>query len=464
MTRCFRLALSWLCVALVAIAGTAQPGPAPRRNILLLIGDDHGLEAGCYGNPVIRTPHLDRLAREGVRFANAFSTVASCSPSRSVIYTGLFIHTNGQYGLAHPPHKQSTGRQIPSLPALLNARGYRTAVIGKLHVEPPEVYPFGQVLPSAGGNRDVATMAQRARQFFAASDQPFCLVVGFSDPHRAGAGFANDRTFPEVETIRYRPEEVIVPPFLPDSPEVRRDLAEYYTAVSRLDQGIGSMIRALEETGKLDETLVIYTSDNGMPFPGAKTNLYDAGIHLPLIVRAPEQRERGVVNEAMVSWVDLLPTLLEWAGVPPPTGLPGRSLLPILATRRPAGWDTIFASHVFHEITMYYPMRAIRTRQHKLIWNLAHELPFPHASDLWGSPTWQHIRRRADGRMGSRTVAQYLQRPEFELYDVVADPHELRNLAGDPACASVLADLRTRLRQWMEETRDPWLQPIQRER
>ena len=267
-----------------------------------------------------------------------------------------------------------------------------------------------------------------------------------------------------METIRYRPEEVIVPPFLPDSPEVRRDLAEYYTAVSRLDQGIGSMIRALEETGKLDETLVIYTSDNGMPFPGAKTNLYDAGIHLPLIVRAPEQRERGVVNEAMVSWVDLLPTLLEWAGVPPPTGLPGRSLLPILATRRPAGWDTIFASHVFHEITMYYPMRAIRTRQHKLIWNLAHELPFPHASDLWGSPTWQHIRRRADGRMGSRTVAQYLQRPEFELYDVVADPHELRNLAGDPACASVLADLRTRLRQWMEETRDPWLQPIQRER
>ena len=435
-----------------------QPSDAaatPRRNVLLLIGDDHGLDAGCYGNRVIKTPNIDRLAGEGVRFSHAFSTVASCSPSRSVILTGLFVHTNGQYGLAHAEHKQSTYANVRSLPRILRENGYRTGVIGKLHVIPPEVYPFEQQL---SGGRNVYEMAEKAREFFAAKDDgPFFLLIGYVDPHRAGRGFANDQNYRNVQKVSYNPVDVIVPPYLPDLPEVRRDIADYYESVSRLDQGIGFALKALEETGKAKETLVIYLSDNGMPFPGAKTNLYDAGIHLPLIVRSPAQTKRGVVNNAMVSWVDVAPTILDWTGIKPPDNLPGRSILPILEQQNPQGWDTIFASHIFHEITMYYPMRVVRTRRHKLIWNLAHELPYPFASDLWGSPTWQTILRGKVKMMGQRPTNVFLHRPEYELYDLDKDPHELKNVANDPSYAPVLSDLRARLRKMMEETKDPWM-------
>jgi N-sulfoglucosamine sulfohydrolase len=376
----------------------------------------------------------------------------------------LFVHTNGQYGLAHANHKQSTHADVRSLPRILRENGYRTGVMGKLHVIPPETYPFEGQSPGAQGNRGVSEMAEKAREFFSAKDdRPFFLLIGFSDSHRARQGFANDQTYKGVQQISYKPSDVIVPPYLPDLPDVRQDLAEYYESVSRLDQGIGFVLKALEETGKANETLVIYLSDNGMPFPGAKTNLYDAGVHLPLIVRSPAQTKRGVVNHAMVSWVDITPTILDWAGIKPSADLPGRSILPVLEQQNPQGWDTIFASHVFHEITMYYPMRVIRTRRHKLIWNLAHELPYPFASDLWGSPTWQTILRGNVKMMGQRPTNAYLHRPEYELYDLDKDPHELKNVANDSAYAPVLSDLKARLRKMMEETKDPWVVKFQHE-
>jgi N-sulfoglucosamine sulfohydrolase len=448
-----------------AVAGMAEaPRPAARRSVLLVIADDQARGAfGAYGNPVIRTPSLDRLAAEGVRFTRAFATVASCSPSRATLLTGLHTHTHGQYGLAHATHNQHSFDSVKSLPALLRGR-YRTGIIGKDHVKPDSVYPFEVRLTSGfRGNRDVAEMARRAREFFTADDRPFFLVVGYSDPHRAGeprsgwGGFANDQDYAGIERITYRPEDVIVPPFLPDQPEVRAELAEYYQAVSRLDQGVGLLLRALEESGRAGETLVVYLSDNGMPFPGAKTTLYDAGIFLPLVVRAPPPGPRGVVNEALVSWIDVAPTVLDWTATPPPEGLPGRSLLPVLGQERPPGWDTVYASHQMHEITMYYPMRAIRTRTHKLIWNLAHELSYPHASDLWHSPTWQGILRRGDGKMGRRSVEAYLRRPEYELYDLAADPDETRNLAGEPALAALREELKARLLQMLAASGDPWV-------
>jgi len=441
-----------------------------RRNVVLLISDDQGRDVvGAYGNAVIKTPHQDRLAAEGVRFTNAFATVASCSPSRATIFTGMYQHANGQYGLAHATHNQHTFDNVEGLPRLLAKAGYRTAIIGKDHVKPLDVYGFRERIPGAQGNRGVAEMAAKAREIFAAKDErPFFLAIGYSDPHREGrgaersghgewGGFGNDRKYNGVESVKYQPSEVRVPAYLPDQPEVRRELAEYYEAVSRLDQGIGLVMKALRETGQLDNTLVIYLSDNGIPFAGAKTNLYDAGLHLPLIVRSPDQTRRGIVNNAMVSWVDIAPTILNWAGVPVPTGVSGRSFLPILEEENPAGRNTIFGSHTMHEVTMYYPMRAIRTREYKLIWNVAHELEYPHADDLWHSPTWQGILRRKDGRMGRRTVEAYLRRPQYELYDVRRDADEITNLAADPKHGPVLMELRARLRKMMEETKDPWV-------
>ncbi len=430
-----------------------------RRNVLLLVADDHGRgDLGCYGHPTLKTPNLDRIARNGVRFDYAFSTVASCSASRSVIYSGLHNHTNGQYGHQHSFHNQHTHDWVRGVPALLNDRGYRTGIINKFHVQPEENYPFGEIITRGVHGRDTFTMAEKAREFITTeTDRPFFLVIGYSDPHRDWVS-SNSREYPGIEPADYGPGDAVIPPFLPDRPEVRGEFAQYYRSVSRLDQGVGHVLDHLEESGRADDTMVIYISDNGIPFPGAKTTLYDPGIHMPMLMTAPGRSRPGSVCNAMVSFVDIVPTILDWTGTPGPDyGLPGRSILPVLDGENPSGWDEIYASHTFHEITMYYPMRAIRTRRYKYLLNLAHQLPFPFASDLHASPTWQGILERGDTMMGLRRVEDYINRPREELYDLEHDPNETVNLAGDSSHAAVLDDLRGRMRDFQERTDDPWV-------
>lgn len=435
-------------------------GRSKARNVVLIVVDDQGYQVGCYGDPVVKTPNLDALAAEGTIFTNAFCTSASCSASRSVILTGLYNHANGQFGHAHEPHNFHTFRWVRSLPLLLSEAGYRTCLIGKFHVQPEEVYRFEQYLNRGipGGSRNPVAMAEKAKEFILQDDpRPFFLYFCPSDPHRAAKGFANDRDYPGVRKIVYDPDEIPVPPWLPDYPETRAELAEYYTAISRLDQGIGRLIEVLKETGHWEETLIIYLSDNGPPWPGAKTTLYEPGVRLPLIVRSPDQRRRGVRCNALVTWADIAPTILEFTGAKPPDyPLHGRSFLSILEEDDPEGWDEVFLSHTFHEVTMYYPMRAIRTRRYKLILNLAHWLPYPFASDLYACETWQAALRRGDERFGRRPIRAYIHRPRYELYDLENDPDEVVNLADDPKHADILEELKGKLRRWQEETNDPW--------
>lgn len=426
------------------------------KNVLLIIADDLGRELGCYGDEDARTPNIDRLASEGTRFANAFASVASCSPSRSTILTGMHAHQNGQYGLAHPPHAQQTFEWVQSLPKLLNDAGYRTGIIGKNHVRPKSVYPYGKELgPAHGDTRSPSGMSEAARQFISAGDAPFFLLMGFVDPHRAGSTFATkDKKNDDYAEVRFDPQTLTVPAYLPDTPEVRKDLAAYYQAIARLDECVGRTLKVLEETGHREDTLVIFVSDNGMPFPGAKTTVYDAGVHLPLIVRQPGAS--GNINAAMVSFLDILPTILEWTGAAGPTyELSGQSLLGQLSKTDDTERDHAFSSYIFHEIDMYYPMRSIRTRQHRLIWNLAHQLPFPSAGDIAGSPSHESIRKT--GKAGGRRVEDYFHRPEFELYDIQNDPDELKNLANDPAQGETLEKLKGKILQMMRQTKDPWL-------
>jgi N-sulfoglucosamine sulfohydrolase len=448
-------------LAVLALGPAAGAAEQPRRNVVLLIADDLGFELGCYGNKVIKTPHIDALAKDGVRFSHGFAAVSSCSPSRASLYSGLHTHQSGQYGLAHAAHNFFTRADVKSLPGLLGPAGYRTGIIGKIHVQPHSVYPFDEeITANLGGNRDVAAMARAARKFIAdAGSKPFFLVMGYGDPHRSAQNFGNERAYPGVPEVRYDPKDVIVPHFLPDRPEVRQDLAEYYQSVSRLDHGVGLLLDALKETGQADSTLIIFLSDNGIPFPGAKTTLYDPGVHLPLIVSLPGLKKRGLVNSNLVSWVNVAPTILDWAGVKPPPALRERSFLPILELARAeeGTWDVIFGSHQCHEVTMYYPMRMIRTRTHKYILNLAHKLDYPIAADLYGSLTWQAILKHDVKMLGDRPVKDFLERPREELYDLIKDPHEIRNVAGDGAYADVLKDLRARLRAWQEKTNDPWV-------
>lgn len=453
-----RTLLKGMAGAAAASATAARGAAAGRqRNVLLLISDDQGLDLGCYGTPVA-TPRIDRLAREGTRFSHAFAAVSSCSPSRAVIHTGLYGHQNGMYGLQHDVHHQSLLDGIETLPSLLRRAGYATALVGKKHIGPDKAFPFeAELVPERSGIRDVREMAVAAASFIrSTSDRSFFLTVAYSDPHRAATDYGNDRAWPGVKPVRYDPAKVHIPQHLPDIPAVRQDLAEYYESLSRLDSGVGMLLDLLADSGRADDTLVVFLSDNGRPFPGAKTNLYRPGLHLPLILRAPGSA--ASVNDAMVSWTDIAPTVLDWAGVPLPSySLSGQSLLPILGKAGDPARDAVFASHEFHEINQYYPMRAIHTRTHSYILNLAHPLDYPIAGDVAGSPSWKAIAADPAIPLGKRSQAAYLRRPAEELYDLTHDPDELVNLAADPAYADVRDTLRARLLEMRKTTRDPWL-------
>jgi len=454
--------------ALVSTRAFARKNDRP--NVVLIVSDDHGLETlGCYGNPVIKTPNLDALAAEGVRFTNAFCTTASCSASRSVILSGMYNHANGQYGHQHSYHHFISFPNVKSLPVLLTEAGYRTGRIGKYHVAPDEVYKFDVAL--RGNSRSPVEMADNCREFInGETDKPFFLYYCTSDPHRGGGvanelpgkpdRFGNQRqgAYPGVDEVRYDPKDVVVPPFLPDLPECRAELAQYYQSVSRVDQGVGRLMQVLKQAGKYDNTVVMYISDNGVAFPGAKTTLYEPGMNLPCIVRDPRQRNKGIACDALVNFADLAPTMLDFAGaLPGKNSLQGRSFKSVLNQQHATGWDETYASHTFHEITMYYPMRVVRQRRYKLIWNIAHGLDYPFASDLWASSTWQAAIKGGNKYYGKRTVEAYLHRPKFELYDLENDPHEVDNLADDPHHQRVLTELKTRLKAFQKRTKDPWI-------
>lgn len=445
-------------VAAPALSAFAQAVKGSYRNVLLLIADDHSPIAGCYGNPAIATPNVDRLASQGVRFTQAYCTTASCSASRSVVLTGLQNHTNGQFGHAHEPHNFHTHLSIDSIPRLARKQGIATGVIGKLHVNPPEVYTWDFVSPGGakGGTRDVHGISLEAARFFRQiGGRPFYLHIGFGDPHRSGRGFANEKNYPNVKPAIYSPADVIVPSFLPDRPEVRQELAQYYQAINRLDQGVGFVLEQLEKSGRSQDTLVIYMSDHGMPFPGAKGSFYDSGLACPLIVFAPDLKRRGIADNALIHWPDIAPTVLEWMELPKPSyPLHGASLLPILEQEAPAGRDEFFFSHTFHEINNYYPMRGLRTRRYKYVKFLFPELEMPLPSDLFYSSTWQGIRKRGDSTMGKRSTSSVLHHSGEELYDLEKDPHETTNVAA--AAPKILEEMRNRVKEYRQETNDPW--------
>lgn len=477
-----------ISLLLTVLMGTLATSSVKRPNIVLIVSDDHGTAAlGCYGNPVIETPALDALAADGTLFMDANCTTASCSPSRSVILTGLHNHRNGQYGLQHTFHHYESFDDIVSLPVALGKNGYRTARIGKFHVAPESVFDFDIVL-SAGAANDPKTigrspweMAEQSRPFIEEqSGKPFFLFYATDDPHRSNAFLPNglptfdtypepnrfgnrDEGYPGIEPATYDPNNVIVPAFLPDTPACRAEIAEYYQSVSRIDQGVSRLVEILKQADKYDNTLIIYLSDNGVAFAGAKTTLYEPGMRLPLIVREPSQKRGGRVQNAMISWVDIAPTIYDFADIDVSVmELHGRSFRQGISGNL-NGWDRVYASHTSHEVTMYYPMRVIKTQRYKLIFNIAHGLEFPLAKDLLESPTWVSMREQELDLYGKRTPDSLLHRPRIELFDLEADPHETRNLANDPKKRSTRKRLEQQLRKFQLDTGDPWAIKWERE-
>jgi len=483
MDRRAFLKATGITAASLSIAPTlfASSSATSKRNIILYVVDDQGKgDAGCYGNPVIKTPGLDYLAEHGTRFTNAYCTTASCSPSRSVILSGLHNHANGMFGLNHAVHHFQSFDNFKSLPARLSEGGYRTLCAGKFHVGPEHVYHFdeyldfewvqmknGQWLPKD----TLVDLADKCITFISDdSPNPFFLYFCTMAPHRP---FLREGIDP------VNPDDVAVPPYLPDIPECREELAQYYMSVKRADSGLLRLIDILKKTDHWDDTLIIYCSDNGIAFPGAKTTTYDPGINLPFVVRNPYAKKKATVNHAMVSYVDIMPTILDFAGLeyesnydtkvdvpdviqfsdPTPQNkyLHGRSFLPILDNENPKGWDEIYASHSFHEVYMYYPMRVVRERKYKLIWNIAYQLDYPFAADLLDSKTWQAVLKNDLKTYGKRAVEAYLHRPEFELYDMENDPDEVNNLATTAEHKNELERLKKKLKAFQIRTEDRWL-------
>lgn len=486
---------------------TCSSAIAAERNIIFFITDDESPTLGCYGDPVAVSPNIDAMAADGTLFLNAFATTASCSASRSVVMSGLHNHKNGQYGHQHAYHKFSSFYNVVSLalPRVLANAGYRTAQIGKYHVAPEEVYHFETYL--RGNGRNAVQMAENAREFITDSDdeRPFFLYFGTTDPHRGGGkdqtssselkpdlfgNRPNHGSHPGVDEVFFEPEDVPIPAFLSDTQETREELAQYYQSCARIDQGVGRLVEILKEAGLYEKTLFVFTSDHGMAFSGGKTTVYEGGLRVPFVVRNPYEPDRGVKSEALISHIDITPSLLDFAGgLDPQTNGPrdlvdadqywrergenlkenrsgghefrsyhGKSWIPILGKADAEHWDTIFASHTFHEIQMYYPMRVVRDKKFKLIWNIAHGLPYPFASDLWAASSWQaQYRKGMDAPYGQKTVGEYIHRPAFELYDIENDPHETTNLADSAAYTDVLERYQQKLKQFQKRMDDPWI-------
>lgn len=437
-------------------------------NIILYLVDDLGTnDAGCYGNPVIKTPALDYLAAEGTRFDHAYCTSPSCSASRSVILTGKYNHATGQYGHSHFEFHFSVFDFIKSLPVILDSAGYRTMRAGKLHVAPKEVFRFDDYMPKkkdypdrvwksfdeapfyphSGAEVSPEELAEDCRELISDdSGDPFFLYFCTWDPHHPFRREGSD-------TIK--PSEVIVPSHLPDLPEVRDELAKYYMSMQRADKGLQRLIDILKETGQWDNTIILFTSDNGRPFVGAKPNLYDPGIRMPFIFRDPSTGKKGMLCDAMINFTDIAPTLLDYAGIDPSQyNFHGRSFRNQVGLEKSIGFDTVYASHTFHEIQMYYPMRMIRDRQYKFIWNLAHEQTFPLGGGAKSFPRF--VKENNLKTIGKRSVEDFLKRPRFELYDLLNDPDEVNNLAAKPEYAELVEFYKKKLYAFQDQTGDIW--------
>ncbi len=421
-----------------------MPSETSKPNFVIVFSDDHGIDdSGCYGNTVVRTPNIDRLASEGMRFTRAFTATAMCAPSRSMLYSGLYPHRNG----AHPNHSE-VRPGIMTLPHYMSQLGYRTALAGKTHIKPRASFPFEY------------TGLDGVDEFLAeAGGQPFCLVIATNDPHgpykKAGPGEG------------YDPSKVKLPPYLVDTPETRKLMAAYYNSVTALDKQVGEHLALVDKHGLRGNTLFIYASDNGTGFPFAKWTLYDAGLNMPFIARWPGRIKPGTVTEAMISFVDVLPTFMEAAGCEAPDELDGRSFLGVLEGKESRHRDFVFGTHTNKGIISgsEYPSRAIRTETHQYIRNLIPDGTFTNVvthgmdhDETRAAGYWKSWLRLAEhDAFAAERVRMYQRRPAQELYDLRSDPYELKNIAGGPANRELIRDLDGQLREWMEQQGDPEL-------
>jgi N-sulfoglucosamine sulfohydrolase len=401
-------------------------------NILYLHSHDTGRYVQPYGHPV-PTPNIQRLADQGVLFRKAFCAAPTCSASRACLLTGQYGHNNGMLGLAHRGWSLNDYHQHLVHP--LHRAGYHSVLIGEQHIaKRPDIIGFDRVVKIETSHVDkVAPVAIEI--LGEPPPEPFFMSVGFFETHR---DFLDP---PSLRDALYS----LPPPNLPDTADTRRDMAAYKASARSLDQGVGAVLEALDTHGLADDTLIVFTTDHGLAFPGAKATLYDRGLGVMLILRGPGGFSGGKVNDALVSHIDVYPTLCELAGIERPDFLQGLSLLPLVNGEASAIRDAIFAEMTWH--AAYEPQRAVRTERWKYIRRFG-DRATPVLCNCDDSPSKDLLISLG---WAERTI------PAEQLYDLAFDPNEAANLAGDSSHKDTLRAMSDRLQGWMEDTDDPLL-------
>ena len=443
-------------ILVLLFAGLLTATAVERRpNILYCLADDWSWpHAGIYGDRVVHTPTFDRVAREGMVFNFCFSAAPSCTPSRAAMLTGQY------------PHRLEEGsclwgflpKKFAVYPDLLERAGYFVGCTRK-GWGPGQFRPGGFTRNPAGPQ--FASFEAFLKQI--PEGKPFCFWFGSRDPHRpyekgSGAG------------IGLKTNDVVVPPFWPDNAVSRNDALDYYWKVERYDREVGELLELLRAAGKLDDTIVVMTGDNGWPFPRCKANLYDGGTRQPLAVRWPRKIKGGQVCEDFINLMDLAPTFLEAAGLKPPREMTGRSFLGLLTGKeKPGSRNTVFVERERHANVragnLGYPARAIRTREFLYIRNFRPDRwpagdpepyrdPFHRFGDCDEGATKNWILDHRDEAAQSFELC-FGKRPAEELYDLKKDPHEIKNVAGDPVYGATQKRLSRQLAEWMKKTADP---------
>lgn len=405
-----------------------------RPNIVVVHWHDLGTHLPAYGHDDVHAPRTDALAQQSTVFGRCFSTSPLCSPARGSLWTGRYPHSNGLQGLTHRGWEY--GEDERPLAIHLAEAGYRTVLVGLQH-EAADVARLGfdeRLSQESHRAPDVADAASRWLDDRDADAEPFLMVCGMFEVHR---NWPADRYPPDS------PDEVTVPGYLPDNDHTREDLAAFHGSIRVADRGLGVILDAVSRNGLDDDTIVVFTTDHGAPFPRAKSTLYDPGVHVALMVRVPPvigSRAPGR-ESGLVSHVDVVPTLLDLVGLPVPDGVQGVSLAPTLRDGFPPFRREVFLEKTYH--VDYDPIRAIRTHSYKYIRNFEPRPLLDLPPDLEASPT---RRGMGDGHLAPR--------PAEEMYDLETDPGESTNLVGDPRAETVLIDLRERLETFLSSTDD----------
>ena len=430
-----------LCLSMMACGD--QNATKSQPNILFIIADDLTYrDISCYGSKNVNTLNIDALAREGMRFTRCFQAAPMCSPTRHNIYTGLYPVKSGAY-----PNHTFVKAGTRSIAHYLGEEGYRVGLTGKRHIAPAESFPFEYL--NKGKDPDL-----EALEAFISRDkaQPFCAFVCFNEPHTP---------WTKGDPGIYDPANIELPPYFVDTEETRKNLTEYFAEIDHLDQEIGKIRAMLDQHHLSGNTLVVFTSEQGNSFPFAKWTCYDSGLQTAFIARWPGRIIPNSVSKAMIEYVDIVPTFLEVAGGSPADYLDGKSFLPVLLGKTNAHKQYVYALQTSRGInngSEYYGVRSVRSEKFKYIRNLSPEATFQNNITVQNAPHFSYwrswVRKAEVDSMAQYLVHRYQHRPAEELYDIVTDPYEMNNLAGQEAYREVLDQHKIQLDRWMKQQGD----------